>query len=235
MDEREGQYWDRDLAADLSYYGYNRAATFVFLDACFSCRVLPVSGRVGGGLNGPWVETDRVLRPRTTNRVSIPERTPNFEPPAMGITSLKRSLGPVATKQYPVLGGDFGGAGGGAPERIWGFHLLNERVRTGVRETVHAPPGLPGYDESINQHGAWTYTFLTQGLLTHRSEGGRLDLVGLFKEAYERYVTTHPNRGDRPCCFVHANGQHYNTNDPDVEAWQLPSGLVTAQQLFGLP
>ena len=34
VDEREGQYWDQDLASDLSYYGYNRASAFVFLDTC---------------------------------------------------------------------------------------------------------------------------------------------------------------------------------------------------------
>ena len=34
--ERAGQYWDRELAADLAMQGRNRARVFVTLDACFS-------------------------------------------------------------------------------------------------------------------------------------------------------------------------------------------------------
>ena len=34
--ERQGQYWDREVASDLSMCGQNQAKTFVFLDACFS-------------------------------------------------------------------------------------------------------------------------------------------------------------------------------------------------------
>ena len=38
--ERQGQYWDREVASDLSMCGQNQAKTFVFLDACFSGGII---------------------------------------------------------------------------------------------------------------------------------------------------------------------------------------------------
>ena len=48
-----------------------------------------------------------------------------------------------------------------------------------------------GYDESMNQHGAWTHTFLVRGLESRVPEGGRTDLVAVFQDAYQLYVQTH--------------------------------------------
>lgn len=152
-DERAGTYWDRELAADLGHNGANQAATFVFLDACFS-----------GGLLAELVE------------------------------ALPRSCGTSTCSQK-------------------GY----------------------GYDESVHQHGAWTQTFLLDHLVAGRArEGGRLDLVGLFQQAYASYVRRHPSRGDRPCFFARMGDVRLNTNDVQEPA-QLPLGVVSAHDMFGLP
>lgn len=89
-----------------------------------------------------------------------------------------------------------------------------------------------GYDESINQHGAWTNAFLSQGLERKRSSGGRLDMVTLFQDTYNAYVRDHPSYGDRPCCFLSVKGQAYNTNNLSDPS-KLPRGVVTAGDVFG--
>lgn len=90
-----------------------------------------------------------------------------------------------------------------------------------------------GYDESINQHGAWTNTFLTEGLERHRHLGGQVDMVVLFQNAYTTYVKRHHSYGDRPCCFLSLNGQKYNTNLVNEDPSHLPQGVVTVNRLFG--
>lgn len=106
------------------------------------------------------------------------------------------------------------------------------------------PPG-------INAHGAWTETFLVEGLERHGPvQGGRLDLVELFQDAYRSYIQRHTSRGDRPCCFLRVGDKTFNTNcageEPDVLPRAPrgcvcsphatgPSGMVFARDIFGLP
>lgn len=91
-----------------------------------------------------------------------------------------------------------------------------------------------GYDESISQHGAWTEQFLVEGLLRRAPrEGGALDLVALFQEAYRLYVARHASRGDRPCCFGRLGDLHFNTNDVE-EPSALPCGLLLSRDIFGV-
>lgn len=91
-----------------------------------------------------------------------------------------------------------------------------------------------GYDESQNQHGAWTEQFLVEGLQRQGALGGSLDLIALFQECYAKYVHTHTSRGDRPCLFANIGGQQYDT-DRLQEPTQLPRGVLFARDVFGIP
>lgn len=91
-----------------------------------------------------------------------------------------------------------------------------------------------GYDESVSAHGAWTESFLVEGLDRRRAEGGGLDLVALFQEAYRSYTKRHTARGDRPCCFLRLGNRQYNTNNV-AEPHDLPCGVLFARTAFGIP
>jgi hypothetical protein len=64
-------------------------------------------------------------------------------------------------------------------------------------------------------------------------EGGALDLVALFQDAYRLYVARHASRGDRPCCFLRVGEHRFNTNDAG-EPGALPRGIVLARDVFGI-
>lgn len=74
-----------------------------------------------------------------------------------------------------------------------------------------------GYDNGETQSGAWTDTFLTQGL---RQLGidENIDLGLFFQQCHRTYTKTYRSRGDWPCFFGRIGDFTINTNDnPDTD------------------
>lgn len=65
-------------------------------------------------------------------------------------------------------------------------------------------------DSSVTQSGAWTDTFLVQGL---QGQQECLDLVELYENCRAKYQRQYQSRGDWPCFFANDGAVSLNTND----------------------
>ena len=180
--------------------------------------------------------TTNVRAPTGTNswpRIS-PSATRTKRPSSSSSMPASRAHGTGGRRLWCLQWRDPGGARGQPAQQLRHEHVHPERVRirrpaAGIGPRTRVLP----VRESIHAHGAWTQSYLIDGLQRREAEGGKLDLVDVFQEAHANYVKQHRARGDRPCCFMSVRRQRYNTNDGDEDPQRLPRGVVCVKDVFG--
>lgn len=91
-----------------------------------------------------------------------------------------------------------------------------------------------GYDDGSFKHGAWTETFLVEGILPGlRNQGAEMDVLTLFRDCRERYVRSHSQRGDRPCFFARLGpGSESINTEEDASEGLLTNRHISVKDLF---